>query len=248
MSDGGSTTVTKVLWPARLSSVAAIPFFGLYLIASSATTGNPTFVLAAASTSILAVFGGRTGLIVFARFLPLLVMAAIFLTLIHVIIWSPFSVDTAGLHQAATFLGRLVVIFAAISLLNACINREELFATFVLFRVPSPMIFGIFRAFWILSKIPKRASDILLAQRMRGVRFGGPISKIHAIGAALHALINSTLLELEESVFGLVSRGIFQTGRKVSLTRVRLGPADAIYAGFASAGLVLALAFDGQFL
>lgn len=168
----------------------------------------------------------RTEVRLTVAFLRLLVVAAGFLLVIHGIEWPAFRLSAKGVLMALDHFRHIAVPIASIMYLSKVIRAEEMFAFLIDLRIPPALILIIFRTLWLVPQFMKRIDDVIMAQRLRGMRIEGVWARMKALQPTLGPVFSSMLVEISDNALVMNARGFMQPGHKTHLTRLRFGLID----------------------
>lgn len=181
----------------------------------------------------------RTDVRLARPFIKVLVVAAIFLFLMHGLRFKPPGIIQKGILTGIESFVHIAVPFTGILYLSRHITSEEFFALLVSLRVPSVVILILFRTLWLVPRLMERMDEVMTAQKLRGMRIESPVQRARAILPTLSPIFSSMLDEISENSLVLTSRGFLQPGRKSHLLSLRYRWMDAALTAIATFVLLM---------
>ncbi|MFI5214771.1 MAG: energy-coupling factor transporter transmembrane component T family protein [Gemmatimonadales bacterium] len=134
----------------------------------------------------------------------------------------PFSVSTPGLTRALVFGGRITAILFAFLSVLATVSPARLVEAMTERGVPFGTMYLLVSTLTLVPRLRARAAQILEAQQCRGLRLrGSPVARVRALGPLVLPLVLGALMEVDEQVLALDTRGASS-----SSTRTALDPPD----------------------
>lgn len=178
--------------------------------------------------SITLVIPARTETKLTGAFLKIFGIAAVFLFLLHGLRLRPPGISVEGM---TTGLGHFLHIAVPVTLILYCSRRiksEELFALLIDLKVPPVIIFILFRTLWLVPRFIERTDEVIIAQKLHGMRIDTFPRRVRALLPSLSTIISSMFEELSENSLTLSTRGFLQPGGKSHLTTLTFGWRDGV--------------------
>ena len=189
----------------------------------------------------LAVAPGRTGTRIARPFMKLFAVGTVFLFLIHAVTWHPVGISPDGLVVMCRAVARIGAVIAAVTYLAGRVTGNELYALMIDLRVPPAAILILFRTLWLVPRFMERIDEVILAQRLRGMRLEGFRDRTAAVLPALTPVFASMLDETWAHAMTMTIRGFLEPGRKTHRLALPFRGRDGAVAvaGIAAAILML---------
>lgn len=120
----------------------------------------------------------------------------------------PFSVSTSGLTRALVLGGRITAILFAFLTVLATVSPARLVEAMTERGVSFGAMYLLVSTLTLVPRLRARAAQILEAQQCRGLRLGGsPVARVRALGPLVLPLVLGALMEVDEQVLALDTRG-----------------------------------------
>ena len=161
-------------------------------------------------------------------FLKILVVAAVFLFLIHGVSWRPLGISMEGIITGLTGFAHIAAPVMFIIYLSRMVQSEEIFALLIDLKVPSAVILILFRTIWLVPRFVERIDEVITAQKLRGMRIETASQRIRALIPTLSPIFSSVLDEISENSLTLTARGFLQPNEKSHLIVLRCSLNDAV--------------------
>lgn len=161
---------------------------------------------------------GHSGINMAKKFLKILILAGVFLVLIH------FEWDSKSINYVSfkSYYQRVISAFGFIILLINLIKPSEI-------SFNSPMLsLVVFNSLFLLRRITTKSKDILIAQQLRGMRIGTFVEKIRALVMILTPLLTSLIYEIEAKSISLYLKGITYKVPKTNINVVKFRLIDFV--------------------
>jgi energy-coupling factor transport system permease protein len=130
------------------------------------------------------------------------------------------SVSTPGLTRALVFGGRIIAILFAFLSVLATVSPARLVEAMTERGVSFGAMYLLVSTLTLVPRLRARAAQILEAQQCRGLRLGGsPVARVRALGPLVLPLVLGALMEVDEQVLALDTRGA-----SMGATRTALDP------------------------
>jgi len=156
----------------------------------------------------------RTAIRLSGPFLKLFAFAVIFLLLIHAVRWSPPGLTSEGFGQALIGIIRIGAVFTVMLYLTRQITGGELYAFMTTLHVPPVFVLVLFRTLWLVPRFVERIDEVILAQRLRGMRIATFRDRVHAVLPSLTPIVASMLDETYVNAMTMTIRGYLEPGPK----------------------------------
>lgn len=176
---------------------------------------------------LILVLPRRTEINLTGVFIKILGAAAFFLFLIHGVVWMPFSISRIGIYEGLDSFLRISAPVVTVLYLSRQVRQEELFAFLIDLRIPSVVIFILFRTLWLVPRFMERIDEVITAQKLRGMRIESFSGRIKALLPTLGPIFSSMLEETSENSLTLTTRGFLQPGTKTHLAVLSYSWIDA---------------------
>ncbi|MFC1538928.1 energy-coupling factor transporter transmembrane component T family protein [Candidatus Latescibacterota bacterium] len=162
-------------------------------------------------------------------FIKVLFVGAIFLLLIHGIEWREFTISAEGIMGALGSFIHIAAPVVFIIFLSRNVRPEELYALLLDLRIPTVIIFIIFRTLWLVPRFVERVDEVIIAQKLRGMRIEKTSDRIKALIPTLGPIFSSMLEEISENSLILTARGFLGSGDKSHVIELHRSLADYIF-------------------
>lgn len=159
-------------------------------------------------------------------FLKILGVAAIFLFLMHGVQWNPPGISRQGIMDGLDGFIHIAIPVICVVYLTRQITTEELYGLLMDFRVPSVVIFVLFRTLWLVPRLMERMDEVVTAQKLRGMRIENSIQRTRAIIPTISPIFSSMVSEISENSLTLTARRFLLPGPKSHLLTLRLNRND----------------------
>ncbi|MBN1293631.1 MAG: energy-coupling factor transporter transmembrane protein EcfT [Candidatus Latescibacteria bacterium] len=206
---------------------------GTHILIASEITLSAIILPILPGTVILLIFfiialvvPSRTDFRLTREFLKILIVGVVFLILIHGIYWNPLSISYFGLLTGLNKFIHIASPVICVIYLSRRIRSEELFALLIDFNVPSTIILILFRTLWLVPRFNERIDEVVIAQKLRGMRVKTAAQRIRALIPTLNPIFSSMLNEISFNSLTLSSRGFLRPGEKTHFTRLKYGWID----------------------
>jgi energy-coupling factor transport system permease protein len=134
----------------------------------------------------------------------------------------PLTVSGPGLTRALVLGGRITAILFAFLSVLATVSPARLVEAMTEREVPFGAMYLLVSTLTLVPRLRARATQILEAQQCRGLRLGGsPVARVRALGPLVLPLVLGALMEVDEQVLALDTRGA-----GASTARTALDPPD----------------------
>jgi energy-coupling factor transporter transmembrane protein EcfT len=150
----------------------------------------------------------------------------IFLFLIHGIRYYPLSIDTVGMNRALDAFTRFAAPALAVVWIYRRVEPEEMYALLIDLGLPISWVVMIFRIFWLVPRFMERLDDVLMAQRLRGMKIESYGERMRAVVPSLFPVITSLFEEITENSLVQHSRGLLEPGKKTHVTELNFSFTD----------------------
>lgn len=190
--------------------------FSAALVVLNAPAGYGIVMLVLMLIAVL-VLPPRTPVRLTGSFLKLLVFASLFLFLIHAVKWVPLRISPGGFEKALVSILRIGVIITTVLYLACQITGGELYALMTAMHVPPVIVFILFRTLWLVPRFMDRIDEVILAQRLRGMRIASIHDRVRAVLPSLTPIVASMLDETFVNAMTMTIRGYLEPGRKTHL-------------------------------
>lgn len=170
----------------------------------------------------------RTEIKLTGTFLKILIVAAIFLFLIHGVHWRPLGVSTEGIIAGLIGFLHIAAPVTFIIYLSRMVQSGEIFALLIDLKVPPAVILILFRTIWLVPRFVERMDEVVMAQKLRGMRIETTSQRIRALIPTLSPIFSSMLEEISENSLTITTRGFLQPGKKSHLKVLGFRLDDAI--------------------
>ena len=156
----------------------------------------------------------RTEARVAVPFIKMLVIAGVFLLLIHAVRWFPFGVSLDGIRESVVPFIRIAVPVTAIMYLSRRITSEEFYAFLIDIHMPPVIILILFRVLWLVPRLRDRMDEVTTAQKLRGMHIDTTRRRIMALLPTLSPIFSSMFEEISENAVTITTRGFLDPGQK----------------------------------
>ncbi len=130
----------------------------------------------------------------------------------------PISVSTPGLERALVFGGRITAILFAFLSVLATVSPARLVEAMTERGVSFGAMYLLVSTLTVVPRLRARAAQILEAQQCRGLRLGGsPVARVSALGPLVLPLVLGALMEVDEQVLALDTRGASSGAKRTAL-------------------------------
>ena len=120
----------------------------------------------------------------------------------------PVAVSTPGLARALVLGGRITAILFAFLGVLATVSPAGLVEAMTERGVAFSTMYLLVSTLTLVPRLRARAAQILEAQQCRGLRLGGsPLARVRALGPLVLPLVLGALMEVDEQVLALDTRG-----------------------------------------
>jgi len=195
----------------------------LLCLVFAARAPGPVFVLAGAAI-MLALAGGSLGYVVRPA-LTLALPTWVLLLVLHGLLGpdphhmvGPFSVSAPGLTRALVLGGRITAILFAFLGVLAAVSPARLVEAMTEREVPFGAMYLLVSTLTLVPRLRARAAQILEAQQCRGLKLGGsPVARVRALGPLVLPLVLGALMEVDEQVLALDTRGASSAAARTAL-------------------------------
>jgi energy-coupling factor transporter transmembrane protein EcfT len=171
---------------------------------------------------------GRTGFTMTGGFFRIVLLGAVFLFLIHGIQWVPFGISYKGIVTSLEGFLRIAAPVGGVIYLSKQIRSEELFALLVDLRTPPALILIIFRTLWLIPRLTDRMNEVVVAQKMRGMRVRTHMQRLRALFPTVNPIISSMIHEISVNSLTITAHGFLSPGPKSHITKLVFGTGDII--------------------
>ena len=161
-------------------------------------------------------------------FLKILVVAALFLFLIHGVEWRALSISIDGIVAGLNNFVHIAAPVTFVIYLSRRVRSEELYALLIDLRVPPSVILILFRTLWLIPRFVERIDEVITAQKLRGMRIEKTSQRIRALIPTLSPIFSSMLEEISENSLTMTARGFLQPGRKSHVIVLKYSWADGV--------------------
>jgi energy-coupling factor transport system permease protein len=130
----------------------------------------------------------------------------------------PISVSTPGFTRALVIGGRLAAILFAFLSVLATVSPARLVEAMTEREVSFGAMYLLVSTLTLVPRLRARAAQILEAQQCRGLRLGGsPVARVRALGPLVLPLVLGALMEVDEQVLALDTRGVSSSAVRTAL-------------------------------
>ena len=203
-----------------------LALFGFLIVCMLPAPGSLGMLLAFYAVVLITPSRTRTRLT--GPFLKLLAFAAVFLLLIHAVTWRPPGVIPSGIAEAALSFTRIAAIVGAVLYLARQVTGDEMYALLIDLSVPPALILILFRTLWLVPRFIERIDEVVLAQRMRGMRIDSLFGRLRAVIPSLTPIFASMLEETYEQAMTMTIRGFLESGAKTHVDPLGFGLRDVV--------------------
>ncbi len=182
----------------------------------------------------------RTHINLTGTMVKILAVAALFLVIMHGISWKPFSLSKPGLFTGLDSLIHIAIPATCILYLTKEINSEEFYSFLIDIKTPPIVIFILFRTIWLVPRLNERIEEVVVAQKLRGMKINTLTDRIRAIIPTLSPIFASMFNEVSENSLTLTTRGFLTPGTKTHITTLKYGKKDIIITFIATCITILA--------
>lgn len=161
-------------------------------------------------------------------FIKILVVAALFLFLIHGVEWRALSISIDGIAAALDNFVHIAAPVTCVMYLSRRVSSEELYALLIDLRVPPSVILILFRTLWLVPRFVERIDEVITAQKLRGMRIEKTSQRIKALLPTLSPIFSSMLEEISENSLTMTARGFLQPGRKSHVIALKYSWTDGV--------------------
>ncbi|MFC1490920.1 energy-coupling factor transporter transmembrane component T family protein [Candidatus Latescibacterota bacterium] len=147
-------------------------------------------------------------------FIKILFVAAVFLLLIHGVVWRDLSISAVGIMSALGSFTHIATPVVSIIFLSRNVRPAELYAFLIDLRIPTVIIFILFRTLWLVPRFIERIDEVITAQKLRGMRIDKTSERLRALIPTLGPIFSSMLEEISENSLTLTTRGFLDNSKK----------------------------------
>lgn len=141
----------------------------------------------------------------------------------------PLTLSAPGLAEAAGQIGRLgAIVTVGFGVFHAFVPSRFLDAVAAR-GWPFPAAYLVVATLQALPRLRDRATQVLAAQRTRGLRLGGsPLARLRALAPLVLPLVLGALTEVDDRAMALETRGVLGARRRTPLAPPRDTVADRV--------------------
>jgi len=130
----------------------------------------------------------------------------------------PFLISDSGFERAVVLGGRITTVLVATVAVLRSVSPARLVDAMTDRGVPFSVTYLLVSTLTLVPRMRQRAAGILEAQQCRGLRLGGsPFARLAALRPLTLPLILGALMEVDEQVLALDSRGVGRSPRRTAL-------------------------------